>query len=60
MNANPFHGPQSSLTLFLFQKIKSSTPSQVSLAYTAALVLVIDRSRPVHEHEDAGADQAEP
>ena len=24
VNANPFHGPQSSLTLFLFQKLKSS------------------------------------
>ncbi len=41
VNANPFHGPQSSLTLFLFQKIKSSSPAEVSLAYTAALVLVI-------------------
>jgi phosphate transport system permease protein len=40
VNANPFHGPQSSLTLFLFQKIKSSSPAEVSLAYTAALVLV--------------------
>jgi phosphate transport system permease protein len=41
INANPFSGPQSSLTLFLFQKIKSSSPAEVSLAYTAALVLVI-------------------
>ncbi len=41
VNANPFHGPQSSLTLFLFQRIKSSSPAQVSLAYTAALVLVM-------------------
>ncbi len=41
VNANPFHGPQSSLTLFLFQNIKSSNPAQVSLAYTAALVLVM-------------------
>jgi phosphate transport system permease protein len=40
VNANPFHGPQSSLTLFLFQKLKSSSPAEVSLAYTAALVLV--------------------
>jgi phosphate transport system permease protein len=40
INANPFSGPQSSLTLFLFQKIKSSSPAEVSLAYTAALVLV--------------------
>jgi len=41
VNANPFHGPQSSLTLFLFQNIKSSNRAQVSLAYTAALVLVM-------------------
>jgi phosphate transport system permease protein len=41
INANPFHGPQSSLTLFLFSKLKSSYPAEVSLAYTAALVLVM-------------------
>jgi phosphate transport system permease protein len=41
LNANPFSGPQSSLTLFLFQNIKSSSRAQVSLAYTAALVLVM-------------------
>ena len=41
INANPTHGPQSSLTLFLFSKLKSSYPAEVSLAYTAALVLVI-------------------
>jgi phosphate transport system permease protein len=41
INANPVHGPQSSLTLFLFSKLKSSYPAEVSLAYTAALVLVM-------------------
>jgi phosphate transport system permease protein len=41
LNANPFSGPQSSLTLFLYQNIKSPNKAQVSLAYTAALVLVI-------------------
>jgi phosphate transport system permease protein len=41
INANPTHGPQSSLTLFLFSKLKSSYPAEVSLAYTAALVLVM-------------------
>jgi phosphate transport system permease protein len=41
INANPFQGPQSSLTLFLFQKIKSSSPAEVSLAYSSALVLVM-------------------
>jgi phosphate transport system permease protein len=41
INANPLHGPQSSLTLFLFSKLKSSYPAEVSLAYTAALVLVM-------------------
>jgi phosphate transport system permease protein len=41
LNANPFNGPQSSLTLFLYQNIKSPNKAQVSLAYTAALVLVI-------------------
>jgi phosphate transport system permease protein len=41
INANPFSGPQSSLTLFLFQNLKSPDAAEVSLAYTAALVLVM-------------------
>jgi phosphate transport system permease protein len=41
INANPFHGPQSSLTLFLYSNIHSSSRAQVSLAYTSALVLVM-------------------
>jgi phosphate transport system permease protein len=41
INANPFSGPQSSLTLFLYQNLKSPDPAEVSLAYTAALVLVM-------------------
>jgi phosphate transport system permease protein len=41
INANPFHGPQSALTLFLYSNLKSPDPAQVSLAYTAGLVLVI-------------------
>lgn len=41
INTNPFHGPQSSLTLFLYQQITSSHPADVSLAYTSGLVLVM-------------------
>jgi phosphate transport system permease protein len=41
INANPFQGPQSSLTLFLYQKIRSPNAAQVSLAYSSALVLVM-------------------
>jgi phosphate transport system permease protein len=41
LNTNPFHGPQSSLTLFLFQNVTSSRASQVALAYNAAFVLLV-------------------
>jgi phosphate transport system permease protein len=40
LNANPFHNPQSALTLFLYSNLKSPDAYQVSLAYTAGLVLV--------------------
>lgn len=41
LNANPFHGAQSSLTFFLYENYRSPNAAQVSLAYTSALVLVI-------------------
>jgi phosphate transport system permease protein len=41
MNANPFSGPQASLSLLVFQEVKSSQSADVSLGYTAALVLFI-------------------
>lgn len=41
LNWNPFVGPQSSLTLFLYQNYTSSHAAYVSLAFTDALVLVI-------------------
>jgi len=40
MNANPLHGPQESLPLFVWTNVKSSYQSRITLAYTAALVLV--------------------
>ena len=36
---NPFSGEQSSLTLLVYQEVKSSQQQDVNLAYTAALVL---------------------
>jgi phosphate transport system permease protein len=39
LNLNPFSGQQSSLTLLIFQEVKSSQQQDVNLAYTAALVL---------------------
>jgi phosphate transport system permease protein len=41
MNADPLHGPQESLPLFIWSNVKSSYQSRINLAYTAALVLVI-------------------
>ena len=41
MNADPLHGPQESLPLFIWSNVKSSYPARINLAYTAALVLVI-------------------
>jgi phosphate transport system permease protein len=40
MNVNPLHGPQESLPLFVWTNVKSSYQSRITLAYTAALVLV--------------------
>jgi phosphate transport system permease protein len=39
LNLNPFSGEQSSLTLLVYQEVKSSQQQDVNLAYTAALVL---------------------
>jgi phosphate transport system permease protein len=41
LNANPFHGPQESLPLFVFSNVKGSFKQRITLAYTAALVLVV-------------------
>lgn len=41
MNADPFSGPQASLPLLIWQNAKSSQPSDVHLAYAAALVLFL-------------------
>jgi phosphate transport system permease protein len=41
VNANPFHGQQDSLPLFVFKQVKSGFfASQTQRAYTGALVLV--------------------
>ena len=39
LNANPFHGDQSALSLLAFTQVKSSQPLDIQLGYTAALVL---------------------
>jgi phosphate transport system permease protein len=41
MTADPLHGPQESLPLFIWSNVKSSYQSRINLAYSAALVLVI-------------------
>jgi phosphate transport system permease protein len=40
LNANPVHGPQESLPLFVFTNLKVSVQAGVNRAYTAALVLL--------------------
>jgi phosphate transport system permease protein len=40
LNVNPLHGPQESLSHFVYENVKSSFPQRITLAYTAALVLV--------------------
>jgi phosphate transport system permease protein len=39
MNADPFHGPQSALSLLAYTEVHSSQAKDVHLAYAAALVL---------------------
>jgi phosphate transport system permease protein len=41
MNVNPFHGPQSALSLLTYTQVKSSQAADIQLGYTAALVLFI-------------------
>jgi len=41
MNANPFSGPQSALSLLAYTEVRSSQAADIQLGYTAALVLFI-------------------
>lgn len=41
MNANPFHGPQDSLPLFVFARIQSQSNTLRDRAYTGGLVLLL-------------------
>jgi phosphate transport system permease protein len=41
MNANPFNGPQSALSLLAYTEVRSSQAADIQLGYTAALVLFI-------------------
>ncbi len=41
MNANPFHGPQASLPLVVYELIFEPSKTQVALAFTTALVLLL-------------------
>jgi phosphate transport system permease protein len=40
LNANPAHGAQESLPLYIYRNVKSSLPSQIQRAYTGAFVLI--------------------
>jgi phosphate transport system permease protein len=41
MNANPFHGPQTSLPLFIYRFIKEPLASSIHRGFTGALVLMV-------------------
>jgi phosphate transport system permease protein len=40
VNKNPFHGVQSALPLFAFQRIRNAAPSEISRGWAGALVLI--------------------
>jgi phosphate transport system permease protein len=41
VNANPFEGPQSSLPLFAFQRVRAALPTQIARGWAGALVLIV-------------------
>jgi phosphate transport system permease protein len=40
LNKNPFHGVQSALPLFAFQRMRNAAPSEISRGWAGALVLI--------------------
>jgi phosphate transport system permease protein len=41
MNANPFHGPQESLPLFIYRFVRTQSEADIQRGYAGALVLLI-------------------
>jgi phosphate transport system permease protein len=41
VNVNPFEGPQSSLPLFAFQRVRAALPTQIARGWAGALVLIV-------------------
>jgi phosphate transport system permease protein len=41
MNANPLEGPQSSLPLFAFQRVRAALPTQIARGWAGALMLIV-------------------
>jgi phosphate transport system permease protein len=41
VNWNPLHGPQSSLPLFAFQRVRAALPTQIARGWAGALVLIV-------------------
>ena len=41
VNTNPFEGPQSSLPLFAFQRVRAALPTQIARGWAGALVLIV-------------------
>ncbi|MGH9004826.1 MAG: phosphate ABC transporter, permease protein PstA, partial [Acidimicrobiia bacterium] len=41
VNTNPLEGPQSSLPLFAFQRVRAALPTQIARGWAGALVLIV-------------------
>jgi len=41
VNANPWHGAQSALPLFAFQRVRNAIPTQIARGWAGALVLIV-------------------
>lgn len=41
LNTNPLEGPQSSLPLFAFQRVRAALPTQIARGWAGALVLIV-------------------
>ena len=41
MNANPFHGPQESLPLFIYRFVRTQSTADIQRGYAGALVLLM-------------------
>jgi len=41
VNTNPLHGPQSSLPLFAFQRVRGALPTQIARGWAGALALIV-------------------